>query len=137
MRITVVGHSTVLIGVAGRRILTDPYFGTRGNPAYVRTTPPGLAREALLDVDLVPVTTYRIPMTMGEKGAVKAVRDLGAPVVIPIHLAVVPRSPLSRTRQSPDGFTRRLREAGLDNEVVVLAPGESWRAGRRPYVLRD
>lgn len=236
MRITVVGHSTVLVEVAGRRILTDPYFGTRGNPAYMRTTPPALAREDLLDVDLVlvshnhwdhtdrryfralpsdvpvlvpawaswvtrlkgarktlamrlwrerafdgltvtavpalhpsttvgyviraddrevyfagdtyyrpfmkrigerfqldvalmPVTTYRIPMTMGEKGAVKAVRDLGVPVVIPIHLAIVPRSPLMRTRHSTDGFIQRLGEARLDTEVVLLAPGERWTAG--------
>ena len=31
MKVTMIGHSTVLIEIAGTRILTDPYFGTWGN----------------------------------------------------------------------------------------------------------
>jgi L-ascorbate metabolism protein UlaG (beta-lactamase superfamily) len=236
MRITLIGHSTVLLEMGGQRVLTDPYFGRRGNPAYARLTPPARRRDELQDVDLVlvshnhwdhtdrryfrglpetvpvlaphgaswvtrlkgasnaagirpwdqrrfgaltvtavpalhlartvgyvvgdgerqvyfagdtyhrpflaeigrrfdldvalmPVTTYRIPMTMGEKGAVEAARDLGAPVVMPIHLGIQPRSPLLRTGQSPQGFARRLGEAGLAAEVVLLGEGESWTAG--------
>jgi L-ascorbate metabolism protein UlaG (beta-lactamase superfamily) len=233
MRITLVGHSTVLLECNGTRLLTDPYFGTFGHLAYARVTPPAMAREQVghldgvvvshshwdhtdrrflrgldpqvpvlvpsgtspvmrlksarhivplrrwqsvrvvgavvtavpaahiartsgfvvqtarscvyfagdtyyrpymaeigrrfpIDVALMPVTTYRIPMTMGEKGAVLAARDLGCAVVIPIHLGVQPRSPLMRTRQTPAGFERRLRDADLETEVVVLAPGDSW-----------
>jgi len=33
MRVTMIGHSTVLIEAAEKRILTDPYFGSWGNPA--------------------------------------------------------------------------------------------------------
>jgi L-ascorbate metabolism protein UlaG (beta-lactamase superfamily) len=235
MRITMVGHSTVLIEVGGIRILTDPYFGSWGNPAYARREPPAATREALRDVDLVllshnhwdhrddrflrslpartpvlaparstwltrihggrsvigmtawqqrpvgaltitavpavhmavtigfviqggertayfagdtyhsrlmarigeqlrpdvaliPVTTYRIPMTMGEKGALRAVRDLRPAVVIPIHLGLEPRLPWLRTGDSPEGFARRVREAGLPTRVAVLRPGETWRA---------
>jgi len=233
MRITVIGHSTVLLETNGTRLLTDPYFGKFGHLAYARVTPPSMARDEVsrldgvvvshghwdhtdrrflrgldpqvpvlvpsgtspfmrlngarntvplrrwqslrvggvvvtavpaahiartvgfvvqtedsctyfagdtyyrpfmaeigrrfpIDVALMPVTTYRIPMTMGEKGAVLAVRDLGCAVVIPIHLGVQPRSPLMRTRQTPAGFERRLREADLETEVVMLAPGGSW-----------
>lgn len=233
MQFTMIGHSTVLLEVAGLRILTDPYFGEWGNPAYARLRPPARTREDLRDVDLVllshnhwdhtdrrfmqsltedvpvlaparagwltklqgaknvvglkaweshdygavtvtsvpathlavscgfvvkaegqqvyfagdtfyrpfmqeigrrfrlaaalmPVTTYRLPMTMGEKGAVRAATDLDTSVVIPIHLGLQPRSPLMRTNHSPAGFTRRLREAGLPHEVVVLNEGESW-----------
>jgi len=79
-----------------------------------------------LDVALMPVTTYRIPMTMGEKSAVRAVRDLEPDYVIPIHLGVVPRSPLLRTSHTPEGFMRRLHEAGLDVEVILLKKGERW-----------
>ncbi len=43
MRITMIGHSTALVEIGGRRILTDPYFGTWGNPAYARPTPPARA----------------------------------------------------------------------------------------------
>src|SRR5208282_6203799 len=233
MKITMIGHSTVLIEVAGSRILTDPYFGLHGNPAYARPRPPARTREELSNVDLVlvshnhfdhidrrflhalpqsvpvlapeasawmtrlkggrnvtglkpwerrafaavsitavparhvtftvgyiveaeskhvyfagdtylagfmerigrefrpdvaliPVTTFRIPMTMGETQAVEAVRLLAPQVVIPIHLGIVPRSPLMRTSHSPESFRERARGAGLSAEIVILQEGESW-----------
>lgn len=243
MHITMVGHSTVLIETGGTRLITDPYFGTRGHIAYGRLRPPGIARgdigavdgvlvshghwdhtdrrylrslgdavpvlipagTALLmrlkgarhvvplrpwmsrtigavtitavpalhlaitigfvvrsaahclyfagdtyhrpfiarvgrtfkpDVALMPVTTYRSPTTMGERGAVKAARDLQAPTIIPIHLGIQPRSPLLRTTQSVAGFERRLRAAGITSAVVHLREGEQWIAppvrGARP-----
>jgi L-ascorbate metabolism protein UlaG (beta-lactamase superfamily) len=238
MKVTLIGHSTVLFETAGVRILTDPYFGTRGNPAYARSDRAAMDRAELTDVDavllshlhwdhvdrrflrgldastpvlahagvgwlvrlhgarrvvglrpwaatsvgavkvtavpalhaavslgfvledgsysvyfagdtyrrpfmrrightfqldlaLMPVTTFRIPLTMGERAAAEATRDLGAKTVIPIHLGVRPRSPLLRTRQSPDGFLRRLRAGGIDAEVVVLDPGDTWRPRER------
>jgi L-ascorbate metabolism protein UlaG (beta-lactamase superfamily) len=79
-----------------------------------------------LDLALMPVTTFRTPMTMGEKSAVRAVRDLRPSVVIPIHLGVRPRSPLLRTSHTPGGFARRVSEAGPETEVVILKEGESW-----------
>jgi L-ascorbate metabolism protein UlaG (beta-lactamase superfamily) len=233
MKITMIGHSTVLIEVADKRILTDPYFGLHGNLAYARVRPPARVREELADVDLVmvshnhwdhtdrqflrmlpaavpvfapaasasmtrlkggrnvvglsvwqrkeldgvtitavparhitftigyviesegariyfagdtylagfmtrighemrpevaliPVTTFRIPMTMGESQAVKAVRLLSPQTIIPIHLGIQPRSPLMRTNQSPEGFQRLLRSAGDNSEVGILGEGESW-----------
>jgi L-ascorbate metabolism protein UlaG (beta-lactamase superfamily) len=238
MRITIVGHSTVMLEGNGTRLLTDPYFGTFGHLAYARVTPPAMARDEVgrldgvvvshchwdhtdrrflrgldsqvpvmvpsgtspimrlkgarnivplrrwqsvrvgglvitavpathiaptaafvvqtesscvyfagdtyyrpymaeigrrfpIDVALMPVTTYRVPMTMGEKGAALAARDLGCAVAIPIHLGVQPRSPLMRTRQTPAGFERRLRDAGLRTEMVMLAPGDSWEPAPR------
>ena len=233
MRITMVGHSTVLIESEGKRIVTDPYFGTWGHVAYKRLAPPARTRDEMRDVDLVlishnhwdhtdnkylgllsdetpviapswmtwalklrgaknvvggkawesqrfgeivvttvpalhvtvsvgfviqaggkqayfagdtyyrpfmdeigrrfrldvaliPVTTYRIPMTMGEKSAVRAVQVLKPATVIPIHMGVTPRSPLLRTDHTPEGFVRRIQEAGLKAKVVVLREGETW-----------
>ncbi len=238
MRISMIGHSTVLIEAGRTRLLTDPYFGTLGHVAYARVSPPALNRDEIgrldgvlvshghwdhtdrqffrglepavpvlvpsptsalmrfkgvrspvtlrpwktvkigdlvvtavpalhlaptvgyvvqneaacvyfagdtahrpfmaeigrrfaIDVALMPVTTYRLPMTMGEKGAVLAVRDLQCEIVIPIHLGIQPRSPLLRTRQTPEGFERRLRDAGLRTRVVQLADGETWEVGKR------
>jgi L-ascorbate metabolism protein UlaG (beta-lactamase superfamily) len=79
-----------------------------------------------LDLALMPVTTFRIPMTMGEKSAVRAVNALHPKTVIPIHLGIQPRSPLLRTGQTPEGFSKRLRDAGLRTETVLLREGESW-----------
>ena len=79
-----------------------------------------------LDAALIPVTTFRIPMTMGEKRAVRAVRDLAPAVVIPIHLGVRPRSPLLRTSHTPEGFQRRVEKTGLDAQAIILREGESW-----------
>lgn len=235
MMITMIGHSTVLLEIGGMRILTDPYFGTWGNPAYMRPAPPSRSREEIegidlvlishnhfdhvdrrflsslgpnvpvvaparvrwltrlhgakslrgvrawekirysaveitavpalhltvtlgfvitgegrhvyfagdtfhrpfmaeigerfdLDVALMPVTTFRIPMTMGEKSAVRAARDLKPSVTIPIHLGLQPRSPLMRTKHTPEGFRQRIRDAGLETTVVILREGESWQA---------
>jgi L-ascorbate metabolism protein UlaG (beta-lactamase superfamily) len=85
-----------------------------------------IGRELRPDVALIPVTTFRIPMTMGETQAVEAVRRLAPWVVIPIHLGIVPRLPLMRTSDSPEGFRERARQAGLSTEIVILQEGESW-----------
>jgi len=237
MRLTMIGHSTVLIENDGRRLITDPYFGTFGHIAYARVRLPALTREEIGPLDgvlvshghwdhtdrrffrslepevpvlvpsptsalmrlkgvrspvslrpwqtvslgglavtavpalhlaptvgyvvqsetacvyfagdtyhrpfmaeigrrfpinaaLMPVTTYRLPMTMGEKGAVLATRDLQCETVVPIHLGVQPRSPLLRTRQSPEGFQRRLRDTGLPTRVVHLGDGASYEVER-------
>jgi L-ascorbate metabolism protein UlaG (beta-lactamase superfamily) len=232
MRITMIGHSTILIETNGQKILTDPYFGTWGNIAYARCNPPAKSRQELMDIDgvmishdhwdhvdgrylrmigettivaprmtswlikllggqnvvgmtaweskkigeititavpaihltatigfvlesedrriyfagdtfyqdfmkevgrkyeldvaLIPVTTYRIPMTMGENGAVKAVQALKPSVVIPIHLGISPRSPILRTNQTPEGFAQRLQRNRVVTKVVQLQEGESY-----------
>lgn len=61
MKVTMVGHSAVLIEAAGTRILTDPYFGSWGNPAYARREPPAFTRESLRDVDLVLLSHFGRP----------------------------------------------------------------------------
>jgi len=235
MRITLVGHSTVLIEAAGVRILTDPFFRTFGNPAYARVDRPALDRQQIGELDavllshthwdhvdrpflrslaaevpvlaprwttwlarlrgarrvvgvtagesleigpvrlsvvpavhlvpsvgyliavdgdtvyfagdtfrrpfmaeigrrsptvaLLPVTTFRIPMTMGERSAARALADLEPDVVIPIHRGIVPRSPLLRRADSVEGFTRRVRAAELRTRVVALDPGEWYELG--------
>jgi L-ascorbate metabolism protein UlaG (beta-lactamase superfamily) len=232
MQITIIGHSTVLIEINGTKILTDPYFGMWGNPAYARLGKPAKSRQDLrdvngvlishnhwdhidgqylrllgntpvfapkltnwllkllggqnvigmtawenrpienvsvtavpaihltatigyvlqsenrriyfagdtfyggfmneigqkfaIDVALMPVTTYRLPMTMDEKQAIKAVQALKPAVVIPIHLGITPRSPLLRTDQTPERFAQKLQESGSTAKVVLLQDGESY-----------
>jgi L-ascorbate metabolism protein UlaG (beta-lactamase superfamily) len=233
LRITMIGHSTVLFEIDGVRILTDPHFGRHGNLAYRRLAPPANAREEMTGVDLVllshdhwdhfdrgffrmlsssvpvivpaatrewmrlrgvhrpvgirpweslrqngvtvwgvpahhfgvacgfviergrrriyfagdtfhggfhrriaselaptvallPVTTFRLPMTMGENQAVRAVCDLQPQVVIPIHLGLAPRSPLLRTSQTVTRFAEKLGAVAPGVRVVHLREGDDW-----------
>jgi L-ascorbate metabolism protein UlaG (beta-lactamase superfamily) len=233
MRITLIGHSSILIEAGGKQLLTDPFLNTWGNPAYARADRPARSREALrevdavlvshdhwdhtdpaylrmlapttpvlapklsswlvrlfsghpvtgmavgemrrfgdvsvtavpavhltatvgfvieaedrqvyfagdtfyrpfmealgrqykLDVALMPVTTYRMPMTMDEGQAVRAVQALEPAVVIPIHQGIRPRSPLLRTSQTPQRFAQRLIDSGSAAKVIILRPGESY-----------
>ena len=84
-----------------------------------------IAKRFRLDLALLPVTTYRFPMTMGEKQAVKAVSLLKPRVVVPIHLGIRPRSPFMRNGQTPEGFARLLGESGSSTQVALLAEGDS------------
>ena len=56
MRVTEIGHSSVLVEAAGLRLILDPFFGRHGNPAYRRTVPPARTREDWLDVDAVLIS---------------------------------------------------------------------------------
>ena len=87
-----------------------------------------IGRRFRIDVALMPVATFRIPMTMGERGAAAAVDDLRPATVIPIHLGIAPRSPVLRTAQTVDSFARRLRDAGRTTAVVHLREGAFWES---------
>lgn len=59
-RITWVGHSTFLIQIEGRNILTDPIFTNRAAPIYFggpkRITPPGIPLNKLPRIDVVLIS---------------------------------------------------------------------------------
>ena len=116
-------HSAATIGYVieseGKKI----YFA---GDTYYRPFMKNIGQRFKLDMALMPVTTFRVPMTMGEKSAVRAVRDLKPAVVIPIHLGIKPRSPLLHTNHTPEGFARRVYLAGLETKIVILKDGESW-----------
>jgi L-ascorbate metabolism protein UlaG (beta-lactamase superfamily) len=56
MRITYVGHATLLLEVAGRRILTDPNFDATLGRFLPRVSAPGIALEALPPLDALLLT---------------------------------------------------------------------------------
>lgn len=85
-----------------------------------------LSQKYTIDIALIPVTTYRIPMTMSERSAVKAVTALNPKTIIPIHLGIEPRLPFLRTSDSVEGFSSRLRNAGITSEVITLLEGEEF-----------
>lgn len=57
LRVTMVGHATLLVQAAGRNLLTDPLWSDRASPVRFagprRVTAPGIAFEALPPIDAV------------------------------------------------------------------------------------
>lgn len=60
LRVTMVGHASVLIQIAGRNILTDPVWSYRASPfsfaGPARVTSPGIAFDALPPIDAILLT---------------------------------------------------------------------------------
>jgi L-ascorbate metabolism protein UlaG (beta-lactamase superfamily) len=77
---------------------------------------------------LIPVFTTRLPMTMDEHEAVRAVGLLKPQTVIPIHLDMQARPNWLRSGGSAESFRAHLWQSGLETELVILHGGESWIA---------
>src|ERR1041384_1635296 len=56
MRVTYIGHATLLIELGGSRLLTDPNFDTKLGKILPRVTPPGIELEALPSLDAILLT---------------------------------------------------------------------------------
>jgi L-ascorbate metabolism protein UlaG (beta-lactamase superfamily) len=83
-----------------------------------------IGRRWSLDVAFLPVTTTRIPMTMGPAAATQATQDLAPKIVIPVHLGLRSRFAFLRTHHTPEEFERRVRQAKLETRVILLKDGE-------------
>ena len=62
MRITYIGHATLLLEVGGARILTDPNFDSKLGRILPRVSPPGIALEKLPSLDAIADMTTRYPL---------------------------------------------------------------------------
>ena len=93
LRLTWLGHSTVLVEIDGRRILTDPIWSARSSPiGWIgprRWFPPPLPIEALPPIDAVVISHDHFDHLDYE--SVVALRDRGATFIVPLgigaHLA--------------------------------------------------
>src|SRR3954463_15997844 len=56
MRITYIGHATLLLEVEGRRVLTDPNFDPKLGRFLARVSAPGIALDALPKLDAILLT---------------------------------------------------------------------------------
>jgi L-ascorbate metabolism protein UlaG (beta-lactamase superfamily) len=70
------------------------------------------------DLALLPIGDF---YTMGPEAAAKACELLKAPRAIPMHYATFPALPGTSA-----AFQDEVRKRGLDTEVIVLEPGQSW-----------
>jgi L-ascorbate metabolism protein UlaG (beta-lactamase superfamily) len=56
MRVTYIGHATLLIEMGGTRLLTDPNFEPKLGKILPRVSPPGIALDALPTLDAILLT---------------------------------------------------------------------------------
>src|SRR5580765_2103827 len=56
LRVTYIGHATLLIETGGKRLLTDPNFDPKLGRILPRVSAPGIALEALPKLDAILLT---------------------------------------------------------------------------------
>ena len=107
MRITYIGHATLLIEVGGHRLLTDPNFDTHLGRLLKRVSPPGVELAALAALDAVLLTHAHAD-----------------------HLSFdsLDRLPREVPVYAPPAVQRWLARKGY-HQVIALAPGESTVVG--------
>ena len=108
MKITYIGHATLLIELAGTRILTDPNFDPKLGRILPRVAAPGIALQDLPALDALLLTHAHAD-----------------------HLSFDSLERLPRTvpLYAPPVIARWLRRLGFDH-AEPIAPGESARVGR-------
>jgi L-ascorbate metabolism protein UlaG (beta-lactamase superfamily) len=105
MRVTYVGHATLLLELGGARLLTDPNFDAKLGRVLPRVSPPGILLEDLPKLDAILVTHAHAD-----------------------HLSFdsLERLPTGTPIIAPPVIARWLRRLGFDS-AVPLAPGESMQ----------
>jgi L-ascorbate metabolism protein UlaG (beta-lactamase superfamily) len=104
-RITFLGHATVVIELAGMRLITDPVLRQQVGPLWRRTPKPHLGQFADLDVVLIS----HLHLDHYDPASLRLL-DAGVPIV------------------GPPGSARSLRWRGF-TDVHEMRPGESLRLG--------
>ena len=107
MKITYIGHATLLIEIGGARLLTDPNFETSLGGFLPRVAAPGLSLDALADVDAILLTHAHADHLSFETLA-------KLPAEIPVH--------------APPAIARWLVQRGFP-QATAFAPNDTVRIG--------
>jgi L-ascorbate metabolism protein UlaG (beta-lactamase superfamily) len=107
VRITYIGHATLLLELAGKRILTDPNFDSTLGRFLPRVSAPGIALGALPSLDAILLSHAHADHLSFESLA-------ALPRTIPLY--------------APAAIAKWLRARGHPN-ATSLAPGDQMRVG--------
>jgi L-ascorbate metabolism protein UlaG (beta-lactamase superfamily) len=106
MRITYIGHATLLIEIGGKKILTDPNFDSALGGFLARVSAPGIAIDKLPKLDMILLTHAHADHLSFRS------------------LAEIQHAPLF----APPAVARWIRRHGVDN-AIEFGPGESLTSG--------
>ena len=107
MRITYIGHATLLLEIGGARLLTDPNFEAKLGRILPRVSPPGIALDKLPALDAILLTHAHADHLSFES---------------------LERLPKNIPLFAPPAVAKWLRRLGISN-AVDLAAGESVGVG--------
>jgi len=106
MRITYIGHATLLIEIGGKKILTDPNFDSALGGFLARVSAPGIAIDKLPKLDMILLTHAHADHLSFRS------------------LAEIQHAPLF----APPAVARWIRRNGVGN-AIEFGPGESLTSG--------
>ena len=128
LRVTMIGHATLLIQTAGLNILTDPVWSDRVSPVSFagpkRTNPPGVAFEDLPPIDLVLVShNHYDHMDVATLSRLQAAHD--PQIVTPLGNDTIIRSAVPGIRVSAHDWGDTVVVGGLP---IHVEPVHHWSA---------
>ncbi len=129
LRVTLVGHATILIQVAGRNILMDPVWSDRASPFSFagprRVNPPGIAFDALPPIDAILITHNHYDHLDVE--TISRLWARGEPrVIAPLGNDAIIRSHDDAVRVETLDWGQSIELGG--DIAVHLAPANHWSA---------
>jgi L-ascorbate metabolism protein UlaG (beta-lactamase superfamily) len=136
LRITMVGHATLLIQVAGRNILTDPVWSERASPfSFVgpkRVTAPGIAFDRLPPIDAVLLSHCHYDHL--DVATLRRLHEVHAPLMaMPFGNDAIVQAAVPGARCVVGDWWERL--ALEDGFATTLTPAYHW-ANRWPTDVR-
>ncbi|EPE95874.1 MBL fold metallo-hydrolase [Rhizobium grahamii] len=128
IRVTMVGHATMLIQVAGLNILTDPVWSDRASPfgfaGPKRVVAPGIAFDDLPPIDLVLVSHNHYDHL--DVGTLRRLQATHRPhVVTPLGNDVIIRRAAPKMQVTAMDWGERISLQGID---IYAEPAHHWSA---------
>jgi L-ascorbate metabolism protein UlaG (beta-lactamase superfamily) len=137
MRVTYIGHATLLIEMGGTRLLTDPNFEPKLGKILPRVSPPGIALDALPTLDAILLThAHADHLPFDSLDRLPAATPVYAPPVIAEWLR---RMGYEHARSLAPGETATIGEITVGAAVATHRGNrygfDRWRADASMYLL--